>query len=1395
MRDGHDQPRRYLIATAFARYWKAPQWDRPGLVEAREQIIRLFTRELGYEHVSGLGLDPGKAQLTDQLRDFCRDPVRRPDDLVAVYIGGHGEVLDATREHVLLTSDTDPDDLARALPTAELARSMLLDTGIRRVLLMLDTCYSAHGGNELTAAAITSMTSTWGHDDESGLVVIASAHPAEQAETGAFPRLLQTAVDGLPVAGHNPDSLPLDSVVKAMNANAGKPSHQHIGITLVGLTGEIPPFLPNPRRDRQMTEVDLAIQQAAEWQAQGERRDAELRTRLLVRAMGGHDGRSWWFAGRHEALRDITAWLHTPSPDRPLLAVTGDPGSGKTAVLGLIAAVTQPDRRNTVPLHALGLPPAAVPAVGAVDVAIYAQSLTTDQVFRGIAAAAQVHAASPGQLLDQLSGRQTPLTVLIDAIDEAADPDDLARRLLHPLAEHAAGRLRFLLGTRPYLLDRLGQRRESSANLVDLDADRYADPVAMTAYAARGLLDSNSASPYRHESPQLLRAVADAVAATAHPSFLVARITSTTLAAQERVADPQEPKWRSSLPRYPGEAMRRDLQIRLGDNAGRARDLLRPLAFAEGQGLPWEDIWAAVATEAAGTAYSDDDLLWLRRTAGSYVVEAIESGRSTYRLYHQALAEHLRAGTDPATMQRAIAAVLARQVPRDLDGLRDWARSHPYTLRHLASHAAAAGELDRLITDPDYLVNAEPETLLHAIRLATGTESLLIAAIYRCSADLHRTLPPQRRRHVLCVDAARFTATRLHRELAVSLAWPPRWATGQQTDHALRTSFGEHNGPVSWVTCGSLDGRSVAVTACADGARVWNLATGTEIARSIGFVSALAVSWEGFAGRPVAVSGGQLGEVRVWDLATAKLINTFGKRAHTVEALACGTFHGQPCVVTGSRDETARAWDLESGEEISQFTQHTGKVIAVACGVLDGRPVAVSGSWDRTARVWDLMTGSEIRACNGHDGPVDAVAWGVLAGQPVVVTGSRDYTARVWNPKTGEEIIKFTGHIGHVDAVACGELDGRAVAVSGSRDFTARVWDLETASEIVGFTGHSRSVMAVAYGVLEGQSVVVTGGGDATARVWRVDMPSFDRPNRRGHLGDIVALSVGQADGHPVVVTGSYDGTARVWDLTTGEERLTFGGHNGPVDAVACGDLDGRPVAVSGSYDGTARMWDPVTGDEVIVFEDCGGSVAAVACGRLGSRLVVVTGTYEGSVRVWDPMTGSRLVSVGDGGSSVGAVACGTFDGRSVVVTGGDDRLARVWDCSTGRNVVTFAGHHGSVTAVTCGVLNGRPVAVTASSDRTAKVWDLVTARELVSFGEHAGAVAAVACGTIDGRAVAVTTGADQTVRLWDLATAVENGVFDHQCVGPVAFGPTGEIVIASGWDLVVLERRPFRAG
>jgi WD40 repeat protein len=1002
-------------------------------------------------------------------------------------------------------------------------------------------------------------------------------------------------------------------------------------------------------------------------------------------------------------------------------------------------------------------------------------------------------------LLDALTGRETPFTVLIDALDEAADPDGLTRQLLRPLADHADGRLRLLVGTRPHLLAGLGLRREDS---IDLDAAHYADLDALTTYTARGLLDSVPHSPYRQQEPGTIRDIARAVARASTPSFLVARITSSTLAAEPVVPDPGDPSWRAMLPRLPGDAMRHDLETRLGDNADRVRDLLRPLAYAEGQGLPWEDIWAALASHLAGISYTDDDLLWLRRHAGSYVVEATEAGRSAYRLYHLAMAEHFRDGVDDTLVHNAFTHVLRSRVPVDPDGARDWSRAHPYALRHLASHAAHCGLLDELIADAGYLVHAEPEQLLPALHGATTDDGRVTASIYRASAALHHRLDPMRRRQVLATDAARFAATRQHRALAETLPWPPRWATGYQTNPALRAAFdSQMMNAVHALACAEVDGQPVVVTGGAVGVGgighpvwVWDLVTGTLRAILTGHESVVdTVACTTVDGRPVAVSGSRDNTVRVWDLDTGAPLATLTGHNGSVDEVACATVDGRGMAVTTSNsDGTARLWDLAAGTQRAILIDDA-RWASMLCTTVDDQPVAVTGGAD-AIWVWDLRTGALRTTLAVGEGRTAMLVSTTVDGRAVVVSRGSGNTLCVWDLGTGDLHATLTGHEYSVRAVACTTVDGRPVAVTGGIDRVVRVWDLMSGTPLATLAGHDSAVYAVDCAVIDGQPVAVSAGIGGTVRLWDLAAAIGGQPVTGGHTGDIFAMASCVVDGRPVAVTASDDKTVRVWDLATGSLRTTLTGHRSPVLGVACAVVDSRPVAVTVD-NWTVLVWDLGTGTLHSTLADQERAVYAVACTVVDGRPVAVTGSGS-TVRVWDLSTGTLRATFTGHEDMVGAVACTVVDGRPVAVTVSyDDGSMRVWDLDTGASRAIRIDHQGFVTALACGIADGRPVAVTTSEDQTARVWDLDTGTLRATLTGHRDHVNAVACGVVDGRPVAVTGSEDGTVRLWDLTTAAQLAVFDFAGYlrGALCFGPAQEILVGAGWDVVAIDTRSTR--
>ena len=229
--------------------------------------------------------------------------------------------------------------------------------------------------------------------------------------------------------------------------------------------------------------------------------------------------------------------------------------------------------------------------------------------------------------------------------------------------------------------------------------------------------------------------------------------------------------------------MREDLDRRLTDQATRARDLLLPLAYAHGSGLPWEDIWPSLARALGNKSYTNDDLDWLVDHAGYYITETtVEDGRrSVYRLYHESLAEHLRSSRDDIVADEAtVTEELTRHTPFFADGYRDWAHAHPYTRANLATHAANGSRLDPLVTDPGFLLSASPPQLLAALPTAETPEGIAAADAYRRAAARLRVAPVEQRPAYLqlaarCARAPKLADAITNRQLPLAWRGTPVW--------------------------------------------------------------------------------------------------------------------------------------------------------------------------------------------------------------------------------------------------------------------------------------------------------------------------------------------------------------------------------------------------------------------------------------------------------------------------------------------------------------------------------------------------------------------------------------------------------------------------------------------
>ena len=188
-----------------------------------------------------------------------------------------------------------------------------------------------------------------------------------------------------------------------------------------------------------------------------------------------------------------------------------------------------------------------------------------------------------------------------------------------------------------------------------------------------------------------------------------------------------------------------------------------------------------------------------------------------------------------------------------------------------------------------------------------------------------------------------------------------------------------------------------------------------------------------------AISGSYKKKIRIWDMETGMLLNTFRAHKGSVELLAVT----EGMIVSAGDDRTVKVWDLETGRLLRTLSKFEYPVLSITA--VQGK--AVTASIGRPVEIWDLKTGELLKSLSGHKNGGAKIAT-VSDGR--VVSSGFDETIKVWDMQTGELLKTMPGHqdVGQ-ESVFLGASNGKIVSVCKGNHI--KIWDLYTGDLVKSF--------------------------------------------------------------------------------------------------------------------------------------------------------------------------------------------------------------------------------------------------------------------------------------------------------------------------------------------------------
>lgn len=583
----------------------------------------------------------------------------------------------------------------------------------------------------------------------------------------------------------------------------------------------------------------------------------------------------------------------------------------------------------------------------------------------------------------------------------------------------------------------------------------------------------------------------------------------------------------------------------------------------------------------------------------------------------------------------------------------------------------------------------------------------------------------------------------------------------------------------------TADGKSVLSLLAGKYLCIWDAATGKlREKRKLPGDSFNSLAVFSSDGRLSAIHNDSAAELRIWDIAADKIIQTLPLRSRTaaqrrhVQSLAFAP-DGEHLAALDHVDNNyrIRVWKTKSGKEVfrQEFEAGLGVTDRLVLAGAGKRLFALFISRYTNFRCWDVAGGRQ--AWQHADMFPFAVV--VTPDGKVLFCGQRSLVQAV-DLATGRTIeLKNPPTIAPYAQLSLTP-DGRTLVVGDEKG--VEIWDWQRGKKMRTLDRAGEEIVVLP----DGKSIIANNG---ELQRWDVatGKPLWTDTFEWGHVGAVLSLAF-SADGKRLA-SGSADGTVRLWDVTTSRPLRVWHGHaarrpiplhNWREAGVQSLDItpDGRWILSVGSDD-RLKLWEAAADKEIRTLVAHRGEVGMVIPLRYevriapdASRAVALFGCFvEGQppkcinkLSAWNPKTGELLAS------------------HSIPLQSGarynlsrDSGLARMWnavvDTNSGKEIVRLPELRGDVGTISCdGALmagtardrSGIHICETATGKCIASLKQIIWTSQVSFHPDHL----LVATNDLDG------------IQLWDM----RNGrrLAQYQTPEPVRIGITMDRNICS---------------